>query len=103
MHYAIICFTLIVNTLVATILAIRYRKLVVGGLLAEVKAKRHFSWFCFACALVCGFIVYGLIIEISKVLLGHNDIVAGPIFNLLLSPVLVFYGRVIIGWETMKW
>jgi hypothetical protein len=103
MHTAIICFTLIINILVSTVLAIRYRKLAVHGKSAEVQAKRYFSWFCFASTLVCGFVLYGLILEVFNVQLGHDGGLAGPMLNLLLFPALVFYGRVIIGWEPMNW
>jgi hypothetical protein len=103
MHYAVICFSLFIYALISTVLAIRYRKLASNTALTETKAKRRFSWLCFTTSLICGFLLYGFLIELFKVGLGHSDGIAGLFFNLLLCPALIFYGRVFIGWEPMNW
>jgi hypothetical protein len=99
-----IYFSLIINALITTALAIRYRKFVINTELTEIKAKRRFSWLCFATSLTCGLVLHSILLMIFKVHLGHGEIIfAGPMFNLLLCPALIFYGRVIIGWEPMSW
>ena len=99
----VIYFSLIINILISTAIAFRYRKLVTKAELTENKAKRRFSWFCFITSLVCGIILHNILLKIFNVHIGHGEIIfAGPMFNLLLCPALIFYGRVIIGWEPMN-
>jgi hypothetical protein len=35
---------------------------------------------------------------------GHGEVlIAAPLLNLLLAGVLIVAGRIVIGWEPVKW
>ncbi len=99
----ILWLTLIANTAISLAVAMRYRRLVVSKGLGEASAKRQFSAWSVGGSALCGLVFYAVLIELLSVPLAHGEGLGGPIYNFLLSVVLVTAGRIVIGWVPMKW
>ena len=94
----------LLNATVSVALSAWFRVQVKAQSLTEVKAKNIYSWLCVAVSLFSGVVLFIGITSLFDIFLGHGEIlIASPIFNLLLSGVLITVGRTIIGWEPMKW
>ena len=92
------------NTAIAVALIVRFRARVTAGVLAEHKAKSAYSWVCLATGAVCGTAVFLGITSVLDISRGHGEIIiAAALFNVLLSLVLIVSGRIVIGWEPIKW
>lgn len=93
------------NITLSLTLAIHLRKLVKSHIFTEMKAKRVYSWLTVMAGIFSGLVLFLAIVELFHIQLsGHGEIlIASPLFNLLLSGILVFIGRMIIGWEPVKW
>ncbi len=92
------------NVAIAVALMIYYRRQLLRGRITESRAKALFSWLClFGGPFVALFAFYGLV-ALLHAPTGHGEIlIAAPIFIGLLSVTLIIVGRIVIGWETMRW
>jgi hypothetical protein len=53
---------------------------------------------------LCGTAVFVGITSLFEISRGHGEIIiAAALFNVLLSLVLIVSGRIVIGWEPIKW
>jgi len=71
----------------------------------EAKAKTFYSWFCLGMGFLAGAIIFYSAIVVFKIPVGHGQapiLIASPIFNFLISIVLIVVGRIIIVWKPMK-
>lgn len=74
------------------------------GVYAERQAKNLFVALCLATGVFCGAVLFYAAVAWFDVFVGHGEVlIAAPLWNLALSAVLAFVGRVAIGWERMKW
>lgn len=92
------------NMAIAVALIVRFRARVTAGMVAEHKAKGAYSWLCLASGVLCGTAVFLGITSLFDISRGHGEIIiAAALFNVLLSLVLIVSGRIVIGWEPIKW
>jgi hypothetical protein len=92
------------NMVIAVALVLRFRARVTAGMLAERKAKGTYTWLCLASGALCGSAVFLSITSLFDISRGHGEIIiAAALFNVLLSLVLIVSGRIVIGWEPIKW
>jgi hypothetical protein len=94
------------NAGIAVTLIVRYRSKVHLGMLAESKAKAIYSWLCLPVGALCGIADPVVTIALFNIPLGHGGeiiIIFAPLFNLLMSCVLIVVGRIVIGWAPVRW
>jgi len=94
----------VLNAATAIALAAWFRFQVKAQALTEEKAKTFYSWLCVVISLFSGLVLFIGITTLFNIFLGHGEIlIAAPIYNLLLSCVLIISGRIVIGWVPIKW
>ena len=97
-------FCSLTNAAFAITFAAWFRRQVKARRFTETKAKTIYSWLCIVASIFLGIVLFIGITSLFNISLGHGEIlIAAPIFNLLLSCVLIIAGRIIIGWVAVKW
>src|SRR5215467_9637794 len=97
-----LCATL--NMAIAVALIVRFRARVTSGAATEHKAKGTYTWLCLASGALCGTVGFLGMTSLFDISRGHGEIIiAAALFNVLLALVLIVGGRVVIGWEPIKW
>lgn len=83
--------------------AIHLHRRVKARLLMEAKAKSIYSWLCLGFGILSCVALLVAIVELGLPL-GHGAVFATvPMFSLPLTVALIVAGRVIVGWEAMRW
>lgn len=96
--------SLIFNFALSMAIAARFRRSVAEAELSEERAKSRFSWLCIAAGLFSGLVVFLGVVVLFRMNVGHGEVlIAGPIANFLLCCLSMVVGRVVIGWEPLKW
>ena len=92
------------NVGLAGALAIHFRLRVKAQEISDTKAKTFYSWLCGFGVVFLGTAAFIGLVELFHGPLGHGEgLVASPLFNMLLAGVLVVCGKIVIGWEPVKW
>ncbi len=83
--------------------AINFQRRVKSHTLTEKKAKTIYSWLCVGFGILSCVALLIAIVEL-QLPLGHGAVFTiVPIFILPLTGVLIIAGRVVIGWEPIRW
>lgn len=88
----------------AGLLSFYFQHLLNNNKIFNTKAKKCYSliYGFFGFLFSTGF--FYVFLKVFNINIGHGEIlVIFPIFNLLLTFVLIFCGRMIIEWEPLKW
>lgn len=71
--------------------------------ITETKAKTFYSWLCLGVGMISIALTF-CIINFFRLPAGHGEIFAGTIlFNVVLIISFIIVGRIVIGWDPMKW
>jgi hypothetical protein len=69
----------------------------------ETRAKTFYSLLCPCMGVLCIMLIFS-IIDFFHIPTGHGGMIFGTLFfHMILMIVLIVIGRIIIGWEPMKW
>jgi hypothetical protein len=84
-------------------LAAQLRHRVTTGRVTEAKAKRAHLMLGIGLAVLSSLLLLFAIVEF-QLPLGHGVVlIFAPIYSLLLASILIFAGRIVIGWEQVRW
>jgi|APLak6261661892_1056031.scaffolds.fasta_scaffold26887_2 uncharacterized membrane protein YdfJ with MMPL/SSD domain len=99
-----LCLSALVNIALASFLTAHFRRRVREQVTTESKAKTAYSWLCVGVGVFSGFAVFLGATTLLNLPVGHGEVlIAAPLLNLLLAGVLIVAGRIVIGWEPVKW
>jgi hypothetical protein len=104
----IYCSTFFVNCALSFLLAKTIKNKIKQKRINESKGKNLYSALILPIGALCGTVYFWLVIEVLKKLgqnitYGHGEIlIAAVMFNLILSLLLIPFGRMFIGWQKIK-
>lgn len=96
--------SLITNGAISMTLVARIRRSVVDAELSEKSAKSRFTWLCVAVSFFSGIVVLLGVVALFRLSVGHGELlITGPLAHALLCGPTIVVGRIIIGWEPLRW
>lgn len=67
-------------------------------------AKTVYTVLCAGTAIFSGVVLFYGSVALFGVFVGHGEVlIAAPLWNVVLSGAMVPVGRIVIGWEPVKW